>query len=291
VGTVHSTVYEPASVERFLAAVAAADGHPPLSEHKLTVMRDGTGRFGSWSDADGIWLVGSLARHDTDDHWAVEAAVAQRARIPAAERDAIGRATGLVPHGAHHTLWAHRSQQIAAAQALGYRAVRAVARLSGAIADVAPAGARGVEIGPMANWDVQSIVSINNRAFIGHAEQGAMTDEGFRSMERLDWFDPGGVLVARIERGVAGFCITKRAGGAVGEVYLVAVAPDAAGLGIGRALTTAGFALLGEQGAAVAHVWTDEANRSALGLYRSIGLAIDFRTWELAPAAEGRSTD
>lgn len=290
-GFVHSTVYEPTSVERFLAAVTAADGHPPLSEHKLTVVRDGTGRFGSWRDADGIWLVGSVARHDADGHWAVEAAVAERVRTPAAERDAIGRSTGLVPHGGHHTLWAHRIQQIMAAEALGYRAVRAVVRLSGAIADVVPTRARGIDVGPMADSDVQSIVSINNRAFTDHPEQGSMTEAGYRSLERLEWFDSKRVMVARTEDGVVGFCIAKRAAEAIGEVYLVAVDPDAAGLGIGRALTTAGFALLGEHGATVAQVWTDEENQSALGLYQSIGLAIDFRTRELAPTAAGGQAD
>lgn len=286
----HSIDYEPASVRRFLAEVAVADGHSPLSEHKRAAMADGTGRVVVSSDADGIWLVGTAARHATDGHWAVEAAVAERARLPELEREAIGRAVAIVPDHARHTLWAFRSRQIEAAGVLGYRPVRAVVRLSAALADVAHSADGSVDIRPMAKTDVPAIVSINNRAFAGHPEQGAMSEEGFRDLERFDWFDASGVVVARTDRDVAGFCITKREADAVGEIYVVAVDPASIGRGIGRELTTAALRLLGERGATVAHVWTDESNRAAIGLYRSIGFRVDFRTQELALPSGAGST-
>jgi mycothiol synthase len=291
VESVPSIDYEPAAVERFLAEVAAADGHSPLSEHKRGAMADGSGRVVVSSDADGIWLVGTAARHATDGHWAVEAAVAGRARLPELEREAIGRAVAVVPDPARHTLWAFRNRQVEAARALGYRPVRAVVRLSAALADTALSAGGAADIRPMAPTDVPAIVSINNRAFAGHPEQGAMTEEGFRDLERFDWFDESGVVVARTDREVAGFCMTKREADAVGEIYVVAVDPANAGRGIGRELTTAALRLLGERGATVAQVWADESNRAAIRLYRSIGLDVDFRTQELAlPSGDG-STD
>jgi mycothiol synthase len=288
---VHRTDFEPEAVERFLAAMGMEDGHPPLSEHKLAIMREGMGRVGVWCDADGICVVGSVAQHDTDGHWAVEVAVAVRARTPGFERDAIDLAAGRVPDGARHTLWAFRTRQIAAARERGYEVVRTVVRLSGAIDDVAQTTNSEVDIGPMVDADIPAIVSINNRAFAGHPEQGAMTEDAFRGLTRFEWFDSAGVAVARTEQGVVGFCITKREFGAVGEVYVIAVEPDSVGRGIGRALTTGAFRQLQEQGASIAHVWTDESNRAAIGLYRSIGLSVDFCTRELALQADGGSTN
>ena len=277
---VPSAPEETASVERFLAAVGGADGHPPLSEHKLQVVRNSTGRLGVWTDTDGIWLVGSAAHHDADGHWAVEAAVAERSRVPRLEREAIGLAAGLVPDGVDHTLWAFRDDQVAAARDCGYRGIRSVVRLSGDIVEIASVTRSDVRIGPMDEADVDAVVSINNRAFAGHPEQGAMTAAGFRSLAELEWFEMTGVLLARSERGIGGFCITKLVD-RIGEVYVVAVDPDFAGLGIGRALTTASYRLLGERGATEAQVWTDESNRAAMSLYWTIGLSVDFRTREL----------
>jgi mycothiol synthase len=291
VESVRSNDYEPAAVERFLAEMAATDGHAPLSEHKRGGMADGTARVVVSSDADGIWLAGVAARHETDGHWAVEAAVAGRARLPEREREAIGRAVAIVPDRARHTLWAFRNRQIEAARALGYRPVRAVVRLSAALADVALSAGGAVDIRPMADTDVPAIVSINNRAFAGHPEQGAMTEEGFHDLERFEWFDASGVVVARTDRDVVGFCKTKREADAVGEIYLVAVDSANVGRGIGRELTTAALRLLSERGARVAQVWTDESNLAAISLYRSIGLDVDFRTQELALPRREASTD
>ncbi len=153
-------------------------------------------------------------------------------------------------------------------------------RLSGDIVEIASVTRSDVRIGPMDEADVDAVVSINNRAFAGHPEQGAMTAAGFRSLAELEWFEMTGVLLARSERGIGGFCITKLVD-RIGEVYVVAVDPDFAGLGIGRALTTASYRLLGERGATEAQVWTDESNRAAMSLYWTIGLSVDFRTREL----------
>ncbi len=62
------------------------------------------------------------------------------------------------------------------------------------------------------------------------------------------WFDPSGLLVA-VNRGtMLGFHWTKQHSPALGEVYVVGVAPEAQGLGLGKALTRAGLDHLAGRG-------------------------------------------
>ena len=64
----------------------------------------------------------------------------------------------------------------------------------------------------------------------------------------------------------------------------LAVNPDQAGSGIGRALAQRGFAAVADQGAVTAQAWVDAANHPAVGLYQAMGLAEDFRNREFVPA-------
>jgi mycothiol synthase len=278
--------YDALSVRSFLAEVAEADGHPPLSEHKVMTMDQGRSQVGVWTDSAGIGLVAIASWHEGGGHWAVEAALASRRRTPTDEEAAIHRATELAAPGEPHTLWTFRTGQIAAARRVGYDEVRAVLRMSGAVPTNAGKPIPGVSITPMAAGDIEGIVAVNNRAFADHREQGSMTADSLRSLAKLKWFDPEGVMIARSDGRIAGFCITKYEGGAVGEVYLLAVAPDVAASGIGRALASHGFVWLANRGAVTAQAWVDETNRPAAGLYRTLGLAEDFRNREMAPATD-----
>ena len=48
-----SDSYEAVGVHEFLAGVADADGHPPLSEHKVTTLGRHRNLVGVWSDDAG----------------------------------------------------------------------------------------------------------------------------------------------------------------------------------------------------------------------------------------------
>jgi mycothiol synthase len=137
----------------------------------------------------------------------------------------------------------------------------------------------------MTERDIEDIVDVNNRAFAEHREQGSMTVDGFRSLMRLSWFDPGAVYVARSGERLAGFCVMKHEERAVAEVYVLAVDPDLAGSGIGKALVQRGLGGRASHGAVQAQAWVDAANDAAVGLYRSMGLAEDFRTREFLPTS------
>lgn len=280
------TPFGAAAVDRFLAEVSAADGHPPLSGHKLSQIAQETGRVDAWSDDEGVCLVCVAAHHAGDGHWAIEAAVATRRRDATDEEAAIRNAERLVPNDDRHTLWAFRGEQIEAAIRLGYVETRSVLRMSVAIADVARVPASGISITSMIEEDVAAIVEINNRAFVGHREQAAMTVDSFRRLIRSEGFDADGTVVARTEQRIAGFCVTKRQGSVGGEVYLLAVDPDLAGSGYGSMLASAGCDRLANRGAATAVVWVDTTNHAALRVYRALGFSDDFRNREMTPATD-----
>ena len=282
-----SAPYNVADVREFLAEVADADGHPPLSENKVTTLGREMNRVGVWSDGEGLCLVAVAAWHAGHGHWAIEAAVAPRRRTANDEEAAVERATGLISTEEPHSFWAFRPGQVDAAGRLGYVQGRAVLRMSGPMPTQRPASVPGISIGPMTVSDVEGIVAVNNSAFADHREQGSMTVEGFRSLMTLAWFDPMGVHVARSGERIVGFCMTKHEEQAVGEVYVLAVDPDRSGLGIGRALAQRGYAAMAASGAVTARAWVDEDNRPAVGLYEVLGLVEDFRSREMVPTDRG----
>ncbi len=132
-----------------------------------------------------------------------------------------------------------------------------------------------------AGEDEAAWVPVNNRAFAGHAEQGAWTVDMLRAREQEDWFDPEGFLLAFDDEGLAGFCWTKvhpaqppREPEALGEIYVIGADPSRHGRGLGRALTTAGLASLAERGIAVGMLYVDADNEAAVGLYRALGFVV-----------------
>ena len=282
-----STPCDAATVGTFLAEVADADGHPPLSEHKVTTMGRERSRVGVWSIQGAICLVGVASQHDLDGHWAVEAALSAQRRTSDEEDAAVQQAVGLAPTSELHTFWAFRPGQIDAARRLGYVEVRSVLRMSGPIPSGPAASAPGLSIARMTERDIGAIVAINDRAFADHPEQGSMTVASFHSLMKRAWFDPEGVLVARWKGRIGGFCVTKYETGAAGEVHILAVDPEASGSGLGKTLAHRGLLWSAERGAVAAQAWVDETNRPAVGLYRALGLAEDFRSREFIPANSG----
>jgi len=111
------------------------------------------------------------------------------------------------------------------------------------------------------------------------------------------WFDPEGFFLAHRGDTLVGFHWTKVHGGdehdhdahpegphaheghghdPIGEVYVVGVAPEETGTGLGKALTVTGLRHLRHRGLPSAMLYVDADNKAAIGLYTKLG----FIRWE-----------
>ena len=125
--------------------------------------------------------------------------------------------------------------------------------------------------------DADDVVAVLAAAYAGTPD-GGWTREQFDRKRRFAWFDPDDLLVARGPDGhVRGLHWTKRRGDGAGEVYNLAVHPDAQGERLGAVLLHAGLAHLADIGCAEAMLWVDLANERAVRLYTSQGFEV---VWE-----------
>jgi mycothiol synthase len=127
--------------------------------------------------------------------------------------------------------------------------------------------------------DNQDWLDVNNRAFRAHPEQGAWTLEILRAREKEPWFDPRGFLLHEINHQLVGFCWTKMhidTDPVLGEIYVVAVDPQFAGHGLGRALTVAGLQHLTSAGAIIGMLFVDAENTRAVSMYNALGFTTHY---------------
>lgn len=127
--------------------------------------------------------------------------------------------------------------------------------------------------------DDDAWLSVNNRAFADHGEQGGWTLDTFCKRQGEDWFDPEGFRVHERDGRMAGFCWTKvhppeGDDGRKGEIYVIAVDPDFHGLGLGKQLTLAGLASLADRGITTGFLYVDADNTAALTMYEALGFRI-----------------
>ena len=119
-------------------------------------------------------------------------------------------------------------------------------------------------------------IEVNNQAFADHPDQSGMTLERLHADMAEDWFDPAGFLLHERDGALAAFCWTKQHPAtstepAMGEIYVIGVAPAFQGLGLGRALTVAGLDHLADVGLGVAMLYVDVSNTAAMRLYDELG--------------------
>ena len=119
--------------------------------------------------------------------------------------------------------------------------------------------------------DEAELLRVNAAAFSSHPEQGAMDARELAERMAEDWFDAAGLLVA-VNAGsgrMLGFHWTKRPRPRLGEVYVLAIDPDAQGRGLGRLLTLAGLVHLADTDEVELYVEAD--NAPAHALYAGLG--------------------
>jgi mycothiol synthase len=271
-------------VEALLAAIAAHDGHPGLSEHKyLHLVGDEEARVVVAQREDGdLAGYGQAAWHHPgrvggSGHWAIEMAVRPSARSDDVIDRLFAATVARVEGEGRITAWASDPFTDAALTRQGWVATRALHEMRRPLplhheAPLPP----GIHLDPFRpGVDEAAWLAANNAAFEGHPENGALTVQDLERKLAQPWFDPEGLLMARDGGHLVGSCWTKLHPDGTGEIYTIGVRPEARGRGLGVALVVAGLDDLHyRQGASTAMLYVDAANAEGLGLYRGLG----FRT-------------
>jgi mycothiol synthase len=125
--------------------------------------------------------------------------------------------------------------------------------------------------------DDSAWVTVNNRAFAEHGEQGGWTTDTLATRFAEPWFDANGFLLHERDGRLAGFCWTKLHSDrepVLGEIYVIAVAPAFHGHGLGRQLPLAGLDSIAARGVSTAMLFVDADNAPAVAMYERLGFTI-----------------
>jgi mycothiol synthase len=126
--------------------------------------------------------------------------------------------------------------------------------------------------------DDEDWLTVNNRAFSWHPDQGGWDHEMLRARMAEPWFDPEDFLLHDIDGRMAGFCWTKLHADEepkIGEIFVIAVDPDFSAQGLGRRLTLAGLDRQHRAHAAeVGMLYVEHDNSAAVALYESLGFTV-----------------
>lgn len=275
-----------AAVGELLSRVEAADGHQPIGEHKYLMLFQG----------DREKVVGLVGEHDTrlvsyvaltpgaePGWWGMEVAVDPGQRSPATFLDLFNAGVAEVARrgGTAVRAWLFQPRLAEVAIRAGFTAERELLKLerqlTGSFHGDRPEARlpAGVHLAPFVpGRDEEAWLELNNAAFVDHPENGRWTLEVLENRMSQPWFRADELLMAWDGSGLVGFCWLKRGHGE-GEIYVIAVAPRAQGIGLGRALVLQGLSVMERAGDRVAFLYVDAGNHRALGLYRSLGFYVD----------------
>jgi mycothiol synthase len=287
-----STDLDVADALALLRAATDVDGVRPLSEEsELRLQHGGPPGGGDLVVRDGGEVAG-YARYDTGLDGGVEAELVVH---PSFRRRGHGRALldRLVEVAGPRPLsvWAHGdlpgSAELLAPRGFARARVLLQMRrdLAGVDPDPRPVLPDHVTVRPFRpGTDEAAWLRVNARAFAAHPEQGSWTPDDLLLREKEPWFDPDGFLLAwRGDPDSGGELLGSHwtkvhppgdvGPEAVGEVYVLGVAPEAQGLRLGRALTDLGLAHLRGRGLGQVLLYVEEDNRPAVRLYEGRGFS------------------
>ena len=295
-----------AEFHRVAATALAFDGYAPFNEQSLFDLQSGlrtaylvtvagTAVSTSEPEIDPVEMStsdsedGVAERDDVEGTIVVGAALAGRGEvdlvvIPEFRRQGYGRTAFREladTEPTSLTAWSHGDHPAARALAIELRFVAARTLLelrmplvAGGDADPkAGASALGGESisAFQVGRDDAEWVALNALVFATHPEQGAMTEADLTARRAESWFNADDFLILRdADQRMIGYNWLK-VDGAIGEIYVIGVHPDAAGRGLGRALMQAGLQRLVAAGCTIAALYVEADSLGPVHLYRDLG--------------------
>ncbi len=268
-------------LEELFDVVTLADGHRPIGEHVyLSLTTSGPEpAAGVVVEPEGGPIVGyaGLTPATEAGSWTVEFALHPLWRTPELQHLLITEAVeALRARGARRArVWTYHPELASSLVAEGFEPERELRQLRRPLPAPEPRFPPDVAVsGFRPGVDEEVWLEVNNAAFAGHPENGSWTEEILAARQRQDWFDPEGLRMAWIGDDLAGFCWTKRHDRALGEIYVIAVAPGYRRRGLGRALVLEGLRYLHEHGSTVGMLYVDAGNLPGLALYDALGFRL-----------------
>jgi len=273
------------------------DGTPPIAEHILLHLRYGGDKADSHLLVEKDNQVIGYAHLDQTDLVAgpsVELVVDPSYRSAGVGKALLSEAIKIC--GKSLRLWVHGEGKVAhnLAASFNFEKIRTVMQMSKSLTDIQPLPVLDKEIiirSFLPGIDSDDWLELNNKVFKDHPEQGGwqLSDLNHRLSE--EWFDEKGFFIVEKNKQVIASTWTKvhgehshdhdgeasHAHPAIGEIYITAVDPEYAGLGIGKALTITALNYLKYQGLTDAMLYVDFDNKAALNLYDSLGFVLSSK--------------
>jgi mycothiol synthase len=273
------------------------DGTPPIAEHILLHLRYGGDKADSHLLVEKDNQVIGYAHLDQTDLVAgpsVELVVDPSYRSAGVGKALLSEAIKIC--GKSLRLWVHGEGKVAhnLAASFNFEKIRTVMQMSKSLTDIQPLPVLDKEIiirSFLPGIDSDDWLELNNKVFKDHPEQGGwqLSDLNHRLSE--EWFDKKGFFIVEKNKQVIASTWTKvhgehshdhdgeasHAHPAIGEIYITAVDPEYAGLGIGKALTITALNYLKYQGLTDAMLYVDFDNKAALNLYDSLGFKLSSK--------------
>jgi len=273
------------------------DGTPPIAEHILLHLRYGGDKADSHLLVEKDNQVIGYAHLDQTD--LVAGPSVELVVDPSYRRARVGKALlseAIKIRGKSLRLWVHGEQEAAhsLAASFNFEKIRTVMQMSKSLSDIQPLPVIDKEIiirSFLPGIDSDDWLDLNNRVFKDHPEQGGWQISDLNHRLSEDWFDEKGFFIVEKNKQVIASTWTKVHGAhshdhgseashahpAIGEIYITAVDPAYAGLGIGKALTITALNYLKYQGLTDAMLYVDFDNKAALKLYDSLGFKLSSK--------------
>ena len=272
------------NVQTLLASAAREDGLWPMSDQLVADLTASESHDGDHTPIsvlvtdDGGELAGYAQASRGSDGWTMQVVVGPAHRRASAHIvDDLVRAllAGVAGAGGGHVDWWLYEPSADAtdrAAAHGFDFDRDLLQMRRPL----PVGARATVLTRafVVGQDEEAWLTVNNRAFAGHHEQGTWTLDTLYQRMAQPWFDAVGFRLHERDGRLAAFCWTKRHDRTTGEIYVIGVDPDFQGLGLGKELTLAGLDHLHDHGVTDAMLYVDGANVAARALYERLGFTV-----------------